>query len=48
MTRMSVLANIHNAYSRYRNAQGDAIHNLSEGDRRILRYLKDEGFIFKA
>ena len=48
LTRMSVLSSVYSAYSRYRNAHGAQIHNLSEGDRRTLRYLKDEGIIFKA
>jgi uncharacterized protein YjiS (DUF1127 family) len=45
---MSSLANIHRAYSRYRNAQGTQIHNLSMADRMILRQLKDIGVLFKA
>jgi hypothetical protein len=48
MIRMSSLANIHRAYSRYRNAQGTQIHNLSMADRMILRQLKDIGVLFKA
>lgn len=48
MTRMSALTNAYNAYSAYRSAQGAQIHNLSEGTRKILRYLKDIGVLFKA
>ena len=48
MIRMAVLSNIYNAYNRYRNAQGKQIHTLSEGERRILRYLKDAGVLFRA
>lgn len=48
MLRMKVLANVHYAYSSYRNAQGAQIHNLSDATRRVLRYLKDEGVIFRA
>lgn len=47
MLRMTSLANIYSAYSRYKNAQGKQIHSLSEGERRILRTLKDMGVIFK-
>lgn len=48
MNRMTVFSNIYNAYSQYRNAHGAAIHNLSEGTRKILRFLKDTGVLFKA
>lgn len=48
MMRMNVLNNIYGAYSHYRNAHGAQIHSLSESERRILRALKDDGFIFKA
>lgn len=48
MVRMSTLSNVYNAYSHYRNARGNEIHNLTEGERKILRYLKDSGIIFKA
>lgn len=48
ITRMKVLTNIHHAYSSYRNSQGAQIHNLSDSTRRVLRYLKDEGLIFRA
>lgn len=41
MRRMVVASNIYTAYSRYRNAQGAQIHNLSDGERRILRGLID-------
>ncbi len=46
MTRMTSLSNIYNAYAHYRNAQGSQIHGLSEGERRILRWLKDAGVLF--
>ena len=48
MSRMVVLSNCYNAYNQYRNAQGAQIHQLSEGTRQILRFLKDEGILFKA
>jgi hypothetical protein len=48
MLRMTILSNIYNAYAHYRNSQGAQIHTLGESDRRILRYLKDEGLLFKA
>jgi ABC-type phosphate/phosphonate transport system ATPase subunit len=48
LTRMSVLSNVYSAYSRYRNAHGAQIHQLTEGERRILRNLKDNGLIFQG
>jgi hypothetical protein len=48
MLRMAVLSNIYNAYSHYRNAHGTQIHSLSESERRILRWMKDEGILFRA
>ena len=46
MMRMSVLANVHNAYARLRNMVGEQIHSLSEGDRRVLRSLRDLGLLY--
>lgn len=48
ITRMSSLSSVYASYSRYRNAKGAAIHNLSESDRQTLRRLKDMGVIFQA
>ena len=48
MLHMAVLSNCYNAYNQYLNAQGAQIHGLSENTRRILRYLKDAGILFKA
>lgn len=41
ISRMRVLANVHGAYDRYRNAKGDAIHNLNDSDGRVLKWLED-------
>ena len=48
VTRMTVLSNIHHAVKRWQNAQGKAVHNLTDSERRILRYLKDEGLMFNG
>lgn len=48
MLKMATLANVYGVYSRFRNAQGAQIHQLGSADRRILRWLKDMGLIFKG
>ena len=48
MRRMTTLANVYNALTKYRNAKGAQIHNLTESDRRILRFLKDAGLLFNG
>lgn len=48
MSTMAALMNVYGAYSRYRNSRGADIHNLSDGERRILRSLKDMGLIFRG
>ena len=48
VTRMGSLANVYSAYAHYRNAQGAQIHSLSVSERRVLRYLKDTGVLFRA
>lgn len=48
LNRMAIFTNVYNSYARYRNSQGAAIHSLSEGDRKILRYMKDLGILFQG
>jgi hypothetical protein len=48
MNRMNIFTNIYNVYSHYRNLQGSQIHTLSDGQRNVLRWLKDNGILFKA
>jgi len=43
MTRMAILTNARNAVDRIINLSGARIHDLTDGERRILRYLKDAG-----
>jgi hypothetical protein len=47
MTWISALMNAYNALSRMRSMHGAQIHNLSEGERRVIRYLMDIG-VFKG
>jgi len=42
LSSMGVLSNIYNTVVRVRNMKGAQIHNLSDGERRILRNLIDE------
>lgn len=39
--RMVVLENVHDALKRYRSAVGAQIHNLSDNERAILKWLMD-------
>lgn len=48
MLLMATLSNVYSVYSRFRNAQGTQIHQLGNSERRILRWLKDMGLIFKG
>ena len=38
---MSVLDNVYKTIKRLRNMYGNSIHNLTDAERRILRYLLD-------
>jgi hypothetical protein len=46
LTRMQIFSNVHSAVSHYVNASGVEIHSLTEGERRILRTLKDAKLMF--
>ena len=48
MSRMTALSNINNTLQRWKNAEGRSVHSLSDGDRRILKWLKDEGLMFNG
>ena len=48
MTRMAACSNVYAVLSRYRNAKGRQIHNLSGADRRVLRLLLDMGISINA
>lgn len=43
MHRMSVLSNVYSTVSHYRNLTGNRIHTLSDGQRRLIKSLKDMG-----
>jgi hypothetical protein len=45
MHRMKALNNIYRVVSHLRSLQGEAIHTLSDSERRILGALIDEGLI---
>ena len=42
MYRMGVLTGIYRTVSKVRNMQGDQIHRLTAGERRLIRRLRDE------
>lgn len=44
----TALSNIYNTISRLRNMHGEQIHSLSDNDRKMLKWLMDEGLIFNA
>ena len=46
MAHMTGTMNIHNALQRWRGLSGKAIHQLTDGERGILRALKDMGVMF--
>ena len=46
MHTMRALDNIYTAVSRFFGLKGDQIHRLTDNERRILRMLKDNGFLF--
>lgn len=48
MKRMSGVLAIHNVLKRWRSLTGKNIHQLTEGERRLLRMLKDLGYLFNA
>lgn len=48
MRTMSGLSNIYDVVGRWQNAKGTRIHNLTEHDRKLLRYLLDAGIPFNA
>ena len=46
--QMSCVLSIYNVLQRWRTLQGKNIHQLTEGERRILRILKDMGLLFNG
>jgi len=46
MTHMQATLNIYNVLRKWYASGGKAVHNLTEHDRLILRYLKDNGMMF--
>ena len=46
LKRMQSLANVYDAVSHYVNSSGVEIHSLTEGERRVLRQLKDAKLMF--
>jgi hypothetical protein len=48
MHLMNISTNIYNSIVRIKSLKGREIHRLGDGDRKILRMLMDEGFLFNA
>lgn len=45
MERLTAIANIYDAVSRVRSMTGAQIHQLSDGERRIIKMLRDNGLM---
>ena len=45
IVRMTVAKNVFATLKRFRNMKGAEIHSLTDGERRALRYLRDEKMI---
>jgi hypothetical protein len=43
MNRMSAFANVHGTIARLRDLHGAAIHSLTGGERKLIRWLMDAG-----
>ena len=48
MNEMSACLNIYRALNHLRNSHGEQIHNLTDGERDILKVLVDMGLIFNG
>lgn len=46
ISRMNTFTSIYDAVSKLRNSKGTQIHNLTEAERKTLRYLVDLGLLF--
>ena len=46
MKTMSGVLTVHGVLNRWRTLTGKQIHQLTEGERRVLRMLKDMGLLF--
>lgn len=46
ISRMGALMNVYNVLTHMRSLRGNQIHSLTDGERRVLRVLKDLGLIF--
>lgn len=45
ITRMQVLSNIYDTVAYMRSLQGENIHKLNDGQRRVIKYLLDNGML---
>ena len=45
LQRMSTLENVHRTVSKLRNMQGKQIHSLTVAERRLIRWLLDNGIL---
>lgn len=43
--QMTAVTNVHDAIMRFRNARGPEIHNVSDSDRAIFKFVLDEGLL---
>ena len=47
LTRMAVLDNVYSTVHRFRNLHGEQINYLTTSERRLIRYLIDQGLFMK-
>lgn len=46
MMYMTAFMNVHSVIKRWKSLSGKQIHSLTDGERKVLRYLKDLGLMF--
>jgi hypothetical protein len=45
--RMTAFSNIYNLLAKWQTLSGKQVHSLTDGERKILRWLKDLGIMFQ-
>lgn len=48
MYQMTGFLNVYNVIARLKSLKGKAIHSLSDSERKLLKYLMDQGILFNA
>jgi hypothetical protein len=45
ITRMRTFSNIYNTLDKMRNLKGNTIHQLTDGERRLIKRMREGGYI---